>query len=103
MLLIKGRLLSVRLACRRLTGVSFPGRFPIAQFPSLPPIVAVLAGQAGKLLDGSAHSCAASVSYLAMTIWAYEELGHGVNWFRRLLGLAYVIPLIVRVSHALRA
>jgi hypothetical protein len=38
-----------------------------------------------------------------MTIWAYEELVHGVNWFRRLLGLAYVIPLIVRVSHALRA
>jgi hypothetical protein len=58
MLLIKGRLLSVRLACRRLTGVSFPRRFPITQFPNLPLIVAVLAGEAGKLLDGSAHSYA---------------------------------------------
>jgi hypothetical protein len=38
-----------------------------------------------------------------MTIWAYEELVHGVNWFRRLLGLAYVIFLIVRVADALRA
>ena len=35
-----------------------------------------------------------------MTIWAYEELVHGVNWFRRLLGLAFVILLIVRVARA---
>jgi hypothetical protein len=26
---------------------------------------------------------------------------HGVNWFRRLLGLAYVILLVVRVAGAL--
>jgi hypothetical protein len=53
--------------------------------------------------DGCAHSYAASVSYLAMAIWAYEELVHGVNWFRRLLGLAYVILLVVRVADALHA
>ena len=73
------------------------------QFPNLPLIVAALAGEAGKFLGGSAHSYAASVSYLAMTIWAYEELLHGVNWFRRLLGLAYVILLVVRVADALHA
>jgi len=38
-----------------------------------------------------------------MAIWAYEELVHGVNWFRRLLGLAYVILLVVRVANALHA
>jgi len=38
-----------------------------------------------------------------MTIWAYEELVHGVNWFRRLPGLAYMILLIVRVADALHA
>jgi len=43
-----------------------------------------------------------SVSYLAMTIWAYEELADGVNWFRHLLGLAYVIILVIRVAHALQ-
>jgi hypothetical protein len=100
-LAIKERLLRAWLACKRLTGLSFPRRFPIVQFPNLPLIVAVLAGAAGKFLDGSAHSYAASVSYLAMTIWAYEELVHGVNWFRRLLGLAYVILLVVRVAGAL--
>jgi hypothetical protein len=85
-----------------LTGLSFPRRFPIVQFPNLPLIVAVLAGAAGEFLDGSAHSCAASVSYLALAIWAYEELMHGVNWFRRLLGLGYVILLVVRIVDGLR-
>lgn len=103
MLMIKERLLSVWLGYKRLTGLSFPRRFPIVQFPNLPLIVAFLASAAGKFLNGSAHSYAASASYLAMTIWAYEELVYGFNWFRRLLGLAFVILLIVRVAHALHA
>ena len=101
MLRIKERLLRAWLACKRLTGLSFPRRFPIVQFPNLPLIVAVLAGAGGKFLDRNAHSYAVSVSYLAMTIWAYEELVHGVNWFRHLLGLAFTVFLIVRVAHAL--
>jgi hypothetical protein len=103
MLMFKERLLSVWLAYKRLTELSFPRRFPIVQFPNLPLIAAFLAGEAGKFLNGSAHSYAASASYLAITIWAYEELVHGVNWFRRLLGLAFVILVIVRVAHALHA
>jgi hypothetical protein len=101
--MIKKRLVSAWLAFKRLTELSFPRRFPIVQFPNLPLIVAFLAGKAGNFLDGSAHSYAASVSYLAMTIWAYEELVHGVNWFRRLLGLTYVFLLIMRVAHAVHA
>jgi hypothetical protein len=50
MLMIKERLLRAWLAYKRLTGLSFPRRFPIVQFPSLPLIVAVLAGEAGKIL-----------------------------------------------------
>jgi hypothetical protein len=102
-LIIKERLRWVWHAYQRLTGLSFPRRFPIVQFPNLPLSVAFLAGEAGKFLEGSAHSYSASVSYLAMTIWAYEELVHGVNWFRRLLGLAFVILLIMRAAHALHA
>ena len=71
------------------------------QFPNLPLIVAFLAYEAGSFVNGNEHNYAASVSYLALTIWAYEELMHGVNWFRRLLGLAYAIVLVVRVAHAL--
>ena len=101
MLRIKERLLGIRSAYKRLTELSFPRRFPMAQFPNLPLVVAILAGEAGKFLDGSAYSYATSVSYLAITIWAYEELVHGVNWFRRLLGLACMILLVVHVANAI--
>lgn len=103
MLRFKERLLRVWPTYERLTELSFPRRFAIAQFPNLPLIAAILAGEIGKFLDGRAHSYAASVSYLAITIWAYEELVHGVNWFRRLLGLAFMIILIVRGADALHA
>jgi hypothetical protein len=96
-------LLSVWSSFERLTQLSFPRRFPIVQFPNLPLIIAFLAGEAGKFLHGTAHANAASVAYLALTIWAYEELVHGVNWFRHLLGLAYVIIVVMRVAHALHA
>jgi hypothetical protein len=89
-------------AYKRLTELGFPARFPIAQFPNPPLIVAFLAAAAGKLLDGSAHSYAASVAYLATAVWAYEELAEGVNWFRRLLGSGVAILLIVRIADALQ-
>jgi hypothetical protein len=43
-----------------------------------------------------------AISYLAMTIWAYAELTDGVNWFRRLLGLGYVISTAVHQALALQ-
>ncbi len=73
------------------------------QFPNPPLIIGLLAGEAAVLLDGDAHFYARSVSYLGTTIWAYEELAHGVNWFRRLLGLAYGGFIVVRVAQALHA
>jgi hypothetical protein len=71
------------------------------QFPNVPLAVALAAGEVGNLASGTGHAYATSVSYLALTIWAYEELVHGVNWFRRLLGLAFAVILVVRVAHAL--
>lgn len=88
---------------KRLTTLGFPRRFPIVQFPNAPLIIAFLAGQAAAHIHGSTHAYVSAVSYLAMIIWAYEELVNGVNWFRHLLGLAYVIILVVRVAHGLQA
>jgi hypothetical protein len=96
-------LIRIWLAFKRLTALGFPRGFPIVQFPNLPLIVAFLAGEAGRFVHGTEHTYTASVSYLAMTIWAYEELAHGVNWFRHLLGMAYAVIMIVRVAHALHA
>lgn len=89
------------LAFKRLTTLGFPQRFPIIQFPNLPLIVAFLAGGAAVFTHREAHLYALSVAYLGMTIWAYEELVHGVNWFRHLLGFAYAIIVVVRVVQAL--
>jgi hypothetical protein len=87
----------------QLTKLGFPQRFPIVQFPNLPLLAAVVAGRATQLVNGPAASYTQSLSYLAMTVWAYEELVHGVNWFRRLLGLVFAIVMIMRIAHAVHA
>ncbi len=53
------------------------------------------------MLHGPGHFAAQAVSYVAITIWAYEELVHGVNWFRHLLGLVYVVSTGVHLARAL--
>jgi hypothetical protein len=95
--------LSAWAGYKRLTARGFPRRFPIAQFPNPPLIVALLAGAAAPILQGEAHDYARAVSYLGLTIWAYEELVHGVNWFRRLLGLTFAVIVVVRVAEALHS
>jgi hypothetical protein len=86
---------------RRVRGFSWPRRFPIAQFPNNPLITAFVAGQLAMMLHGAGHADAQAVSYLAMAIWAYEELTDGVNWFRHLLGLAYIVSTGVHLARAL--
>jgi hypothetical protein len=88
---------------KRLTQIGFPRRFVIVQFPNAPLIVAFLAGEVGKHAQGSGHAYASAVSYLALGIWAYLELVDGVNWFRRLLGLAYAISTTVHLALALQS
>jgi hypothetical protein len=95
--------LSAWLAFKRLTRLGFPQRFPIVQFPNLPLILGVLAGQLGDLIGAGPHPYLVSVSYVAVAIWAYEELADGVNWFRRLLGLTFLIIVVIRVAHAIQA
>jgi hypothetical protein len=88
-------------AFKRLTQLGFPPRYPIVQFPNLPLIIAFAAGLASKSLHGADHRYALAIAYLGMTVWAYEELANGVNWFRHLLGLVYVFILVMRVAHAI--
>jgi hypothetical protein len=87
---------------KRLTQLGWPRNFPIVQFPNAPLIIAFLAGATAARTHGSLHGYADAISYLAMIIWAYEELVHGVNWFRHLLGLGYVIFTVVHLALALQ-
>ncbi|HEX3803372.1 MAG TPA: hypothetical protein VHV75_11080 [Solirubrobacteraceae bacterium] len=86
---------------RYVRDFSFPRRFPVIQFPNAPLIIAFAGGQLAALLHGVSSDDARAISYLAMTVWAYEELAHGVNWFRHLLGLAYVVSTAFHLSRAL--
>jgi hypothetical protein len=86
---------------KRLTRLSWPRSFPLVQFPNAPLIVAFLAGAAASRTHAPAHVYLASISYLAMGVWAYLELVYGVNWFRHLLGLGYTISTAVHLALAL--
>ena len=86
---------------RRVVRFGWPRDFPIIQFPNLALVVAFASGQAAAMLHGSGHGQAAAVSYAAMLIWAYEELVDGVNWFRHLLGLVYIISTVAHLALAL--
>ena len=88
-------------AFKRLTQVSFPRSYPIVQFPNAPLILAFASGLIAHYSHGLEHAYAQAISYLAMAIWAYLELFHGVNAFRKLLGLAYTISTAVHLANAL--
>jgi hypothetical protein len=59
-------------------------------------------GVAAGMTHGVGHREALAVSYVAMAIWAYEELIDGVNWFRHLLGLVYVVSTVTHLAMAIR-
>jgi hypothetical protein len=99
----RGRLRAGWAQFERLTQIGLPRRFPVVQFPNAPLALAILAGVVASRVHGTSHSYAMAVAYLALTVWAYEELTRGVNWFRRGLGAAFVVILIVRVAHGLQA
>jgi hypothetical protein len=88
-------------AFKRLTQVSPPRSYPIVQFHNAPLVLAFASGLLASHTHGREHSYAQAISYLAMAIWAYLELFHGVNAFRRLLGLAYTISTAVHLANAL--
>ena len=87
---------------KSLTRLGFPRSFPIIQFPNLPLITAFVASEAGSLAHGAHRAYFLAAVLIAMSIWAYEELAHGVNWFRRLLGLAYILIVIARIAVGFR-
>jgi hypothetical protein len=86
---------------KRLTGLGWPRRFAIVQFPNAPLIIAFVAGEVAKHTRGTGHSYSSAASYLALAVWAYLELVDGSNWFRRVLGLVYVTLTTVHLAHAL--
>jgi hypothetical protein len=51
---------------------------------------------------GAAHDIGRAIFTLALAVWAGEEAAFGVNWFRRLLGLAVLVWIAVGLAGELR-
>lgn len=72
------------------------GRITIGQMPNLPLWVFAIAKLAQWLLpDGQTRSIATLVAFLALVVWAGDELLRGVNPWRRFLGAAVLVYLLV--------
>jgi hypothetical protein len=50
-------------------------------------------------LSSALHDSAWAVSQVALTIWAYEEIVRGTNWFRRALGAVVLVSITIGLAH----
>ncbi len=83
---------------RRLRGLSWPKGYPIAQFPNPPLLIGLLALLLRYLTSGALADAFAAIAYVFIGVWAYLELTAGVNLFRRVLGLAGLIYIVVVIA-----
>lgn len=93
----------IRESARRVARWQWPRDYPLAQFPNVPLLTALAAAGAAKLTHGPAHRALRSVFYVALAIWAYEELRNGDNTFRRLVGAGGLIYVVVSIAGELHA
>jgi hypothetical protein len=74
----------------------WPTRFVLVQLPNAP-LWLGLGGSAVAAVvgDGVVHDGARLVATAGFAVWAIMELTQGVNWFRRVLGAAFLLYLVV--------
>ena len=74
------------------------GDVAIAQKPNAPIIVWVLLRLIAFVVKhGTVHSAALLLSSIVLVYWASLELFHGVNYFRRGLGLVVLLVSIISI------
>ncbi|MBD2728861.1 hypothetical protein H6G96_21680 [Nostoc sp. FACHB-892] len=72
------------------------GNIVIAQMPNLPLIVWIVSSSLTLIFtSGKINTALDVVAIGSLFTWAWLELFQGVNYFRRALGLAVLISLIV--------
>ncbi|WP_036726184.1 hypothetical protein [Patulibacter minatonensis] len=76
----------------------WPASYPVVQFPNAPLLVAIGASLFAKAASGDASDLLAAVSRVGVTIWAYLELAHGDDAFRRVLGAGGLVYVAVAIS-----
>jgi hypothetical protein len=81
----------------------WPKRFPLAQLPNAPLLFALAAWLVAAVTNGSVHSYARAAFYAGLAAWAWGEVADGSNWFRRAVGVAGLVYVVVKVGAALGA
>jgi hypothetical protein len=78
------------------------GGYVVGQFPNPPLWVALGALIVGVVADGgTVEDVAGAIFYVAITIWAWEEAAHGVNGFRKALGILALALIAISLARAL--
>jgi len=77
--------------------------YVVGQFPNRPLWIALAALlAAGRANDASRiNDFSGAIFYVALTVWAYEEAVHGVNGFRKTLGVVALGLIVVGFSRAI--
>lgn len=76
--------------------------YTVGQSPNRPLWIALGALLLARLTSGgTVHDLARAISYVALTVWAYEEAAHGVNGFRKGLGVVALGLIVVAVAQAI--
>ncbi len=81
----------------------WPKDAPIAQFPNAPLLAAIAAWIVGHFTSGSVHDAASAVFYVALSCFAWWEVTDGANNFRRVMGAAVLLFVVVSLAGKLGA
>lgn len=76
----------------------FPARYPVVQLPNAPLLLALVASLVSRFLDGDGYAYARAVFFLGLAAWAWLEITLGVNAFRRVVGVAGALYLVVSLG-----
>jgi hypothetical protein len=77
------------------------GGYVVGQAPNPPLLIALAAFMVALLTDGTVNDIARAIGYMALTVWAYEELANGVNAYRKGLGAVALSAVVVSLSLAI--
>lgn len=75
--------------------------YTVGQSPNPPLWTALAALIVSTLASGAVHDLARAIFYLALTVWAYEEVTDGVNGFRRALGVVALLLIAAAIARAI--
>ena len=78
--------------------VGWPRRFPIAQFPNPPLLLAFAGWGLAAVAGGTTHDVGRVVFTVGLGVWAWEEAMRGANWFRRLLGVGTFVWIVAGLA-----